>query len=338
MSDAIRKKREALERIIVSDFGVRAENSKGRPVFEPEDNVRTVFQRDVDRITHSKAFRRLKQKTQVFLEPEGDHYRTRLTHTLEVTRIARTISRALGLNEDLTEAIGLGHDLGHTPFGHAGERALNELLSDSGGFRHYEQSLRVVDIIEKDGQGLNLTFESRDGILRHTCNPLAATLEGQVVRIADKIAYINSDIDDAIRSGTLKESDVPSSVTDVLGTSYSGRISVITTDVITRGCEDGIIAASEEIGKAVDTLYDFLYAEVYSNPQIKSEERKVKGLLSGIFDYYINAPEKMSKEYRDIAQRDGVRTAVADYVSGMTDPYAIETYNNIFVPMAWTIK
>ncbi len=334
----IREKREELERALVCSRGVRAENSKGREHPESEDEVRTCFQRDIDRITHSKAFRRLKQKTQVFLEPEGDHYRTRLTHTLEVTRIARTISRALYLNEDLTEAIGLGHDLGHTPFGHAGERALNELLAASGGFRHYEQSLRVVDIIEKEGRGLNLTYEVREGILRHTCDPLSETLEGQVVRLADKIAYINHDVDDAIRSGTLRGEDIPDKVRTVLGGRYSARINTIVEDIIARGIEDGRVGMSPEVEDAVNAFSDFLYERVYKNPEVKGEERKVLGLLSGIFDYLVKNPAKMSEEYLSIAEREGVERAVTDYVSGMTDPYAIEMHNRFFVPKAWDIK
>ncbi len=334
----IREEREELERLLVHDAGVRAENSKGREHPEPEDGVRTCFQRDIDRITHSKAFRRLKQKTQVFLEPEGDHYRTRLTHTLEVTRIARTIARALYLNEDLTEAIGLGHDLGHTPFGHAGERALNELLADRGGFRHYEQSLRVVDIIEKEGKGLNLTYEVREGILRHTCDPLSETLEGQVVRLADKIAYINHDVDDAIRSGTLKGEEIPDEVHRVLGGRYSARINTIVEDIIAQGVEGGMVRMSPEVGHAVDTFSDFLYERVYKNPVVKGEERKILGLLGGIFDYFVKNPAKMSAEYVAIAHCEGVERAAADYVSGMTDPYAIEVHNSIFVPVAWTVK
>ena len=333
----IRTELEKLEELIICGRGVLSSQSKGRLEPEAEAGSRTCFQRDIDRITHSKAFRRLKQKTQVFLEPEGDHYRTRLTHTLEVTRIARTISRALRLNEDLTEAIGLGHDLGHTPFGHAGERALNEVLSEDGGFRHYEQSLRVVDIIEKEGRGLNLTMEVRDGILRHTCDPLAATLEGQVVRLADKTAYINHDVDDAIRSGTLKEEDIPQQVREVLGSRYSQRINTIVEDIISCGCQ-GNIHMSQEVEGAVDTFYAFLNQRVYKNPVVKGEERKVKGLLTGIFEYYVKNPDRMSEEFRQIADREGIRRAAADYVAGMTDPYAIEVYNSIFVPMAWTVK
>lgn len=334
----IREEREALERILISKNGVCAADSNGRLRKEDECDVRTCFQRDIDRITHSKAFRRLKQKTQVYLEPEGDHYRTRLTHTLEVTRIARTISRALKLNEDLTEAIGLGHDLGHTPFGHAGERALDNMLSEDGGFRHYEQSLRVVDIIEKDGRGLNLTIEVRDGILRHTCDPLASTLEGQVVRLADKIAYINHDFDDAARAGTLCEDELPSEVLEVLGRRYSERINTIVRDIISTGCEDGKLRMSPKVADAVNVFHNFLFASVYKNPIVKGEERKVRGLLGGIFEYYVNNPDKMSKEYLKIAEKEGVRRAAADYIAGMTDPYAIYIYENIFIPMAWTVK
>ncbi len=333
-----RERREELEKLLVCDAGVRAENSAGRLRPEEEDGVRTCFQRDIDRITHSKAFRRLKHKTQVFLEPEGDHYRTRLTHTLEVTRIARTIARALNLNEDLTEAIGLGHDLGHTPFGHAGERALDEILRDDGGFRHYEQSLRVVDIIEKEGRGLNLTQEVREGILRHTCDPLSRTLEGQTVRLADKIAYINHDVDDAIRSGTLIGEEIPGVVREILGSRYSARINTIVEDVIAQGVEDGFVHMSREVENAVNVFSDFLYERVYRDPVVKGEEKKVSGLLSGIFDYFVANPAKMSAEYLAIADREGVRRAAADYVSGMTDTYAVESYNSIFVPMAWTVK
>jgi len=334
----VREEREALERLIVCSRGVCAADSKGRVRAEEECQMRTCFQRDVDRITHSKAFRRLKQKTQVFLEPEGDHYRTRLTHTLEVARIARTIARALRLNEDLTEAVGLGHDLGHTPFGHAGERALNGLLADEGGFRHYEQSLRVVDIIEKDGRGLNLTLETRDGILRHTCDPLAATLEGQVVRLADKIAYINSDVDDAVRAGTFREEDIPERVASALGHSYGERINSVVRDVILSSRGEGPVRMSPETAAAMDEFYAFVDANLYHNPVVKSEERKVRGLLSGIFEYYVKNPDKMSEEFRATVQREGARRAAADYVAGMTDPYAIYVYDSRVVPMAWTVR
>ncbi|MBQ2157668.1 MAG: deoxyguanosinetriphosphate triphosphohydrolase [Oscillospiraceae bacterium] len=335
---SIREETEKLEEILVGENGVRAANTIGRVIVEDEDSVRTAFQRDVDRITHSKAFRRLKQKTQVFLDPEGDHYRTRLTHTLEVTRIARTMARALRFNEDLTEAISLGHDLGHTPFGHAGERALNVIMEADGGFRHYEQSLRVVDTLEKNGRGLNLTYEVRDGIVRHTCDPLAATFEGQAVRLADKIAYINHDVDDAIRAGVLSSDDIPRPVVEVLGRRYSERINTIVTDVIGEGCASGRLRMSPEVGAAVDTFHEFLYENVYRNPTVKGEERKVQGLINGIFEYYFKNPEKMSEEYLAIADRDGLTRAVCDYVAGMTDSYAISVHKDIFIPMAWTVK
>ncbi len=335
---SIREETEKLEEILVGENGVRAKDTYGRVIVEDEDSVRTAFQRDVDRITHSKAFRRLKQKTQVFLDPEGDHYRTRLTHTLEVTRIARTMARALRLNEDLTEAIGLGHDLGHTPFGHAGERALNVIMEAEGGFRHYEQSLRVVDTLEKNGRGLNLTYEVRDGILRHTCDPLSATFEGQAVRLADKTAYINHDVDDAIRAGVLSAEDIPSEVVRTLGRRYSERINTIVTDVIKEGCASGKLIMSAEVESAVRVFHDYLNENVYHNPTVKGEERKVQGLISGIFEYYFKNPEKMSEEYLKIADRDGMTRAVCDYVAGMTDSYAIAIHKDIFIPMAWTVK
>lgn len=333
-----REKREELEQIMISEYGVQAAHSKGREKPEAECSVRTCFQRDVDRIIHSKAFRRLKHKTQVFLQPEGDHYRTRLTHTLEVARLARTIARALDLNEDLTEAISLGHDLGHTPFGHAGERALDEILKDDGGFQHYEQSLRVVDRIEKDGRGLNLTFEVRDGIRRHTNDPLAATLEGQVVRLADRVAYINHDVDDAIRAGILSESDIPEEITCALGNRHSVRIDTITKDIIQESMNHHELIMSPRINFVVDSFHNFMYKSVYRNPRAKSEESKVYEILKGIFEFYIQNPEKMPEDYRVIAKTDGLRRAVCDYVSGMTDKYAMFQFSEIFIPAAWQVR
>jgi len=333
-----REKREKLEKVMISPYGVRSADSKGREKPEEPCDIRTDFQRDVDRITHSKAFRRLKHKTQVFLQPEGDHYRTRLTHTLEVTRIARTIARSLELNEDLAEAIALGHDLGHTPFGHAGERVLNSLLLSLGGFRHYEQSVRVVDRLERDGQGLNLTCEVRDGILRHTCDPLAATLEGQAVRLADKIAYINHDADDAVRAGILRDSDIPPEIVNVLGTTYSERIDTITRDVISVSCDKQELSMSPGIFFVVESFNDFMFERVYKNPVAKSEESKVYGILSGISEYYLENPDRLPTEYRAIAQTDGDERAVCDYVSGMTDKYAMYQYGEIFIPAAWTVR
>ena len=333
-----REKREKIEKLIISPLGVLSESSRGRAVQEEPCPIRTCFQRDVDRITHCKAFRRLKHKTQVFLRPEGDHYRTRLTHTLEVSRIARTISRALELNEDLTEAVALGHDLGHTPFGHAGERALSQLMSSVGGFRHYEQSLRVVDKLEKDGEGLNLTWEVRDGILRHTCDPLAATVEGRVVRLADRIAYVNHDMDDAIRAGLLLESDIPPEITTALGGSPGRRINTITASVIENSMGKKELAMSPDVYFAYDGFYNFLYKEVYGNPRAKSEESKVYGILAGIFEHYAAHVEELPPEYLKVAEEEGTLRAVCDYLSGMTDQYAIDCYGRLFIPTAWTVR
>ena len=335
--DNIRIKREIAESIIVSPLGVLAADSKGRLVEEEKCPVRTDFQRDIDRITHSKAFRRLKHKTQVFLQPEGDHYRTRLTHTLEVSRIARTISRALELNEDLTEAIALGHDLGHTAFGHAGERALNELMAGHGGFRHYDQSLRVVDKLEKDGAGLNLTFEVRDGIVRHTTDPLAATLEGQVVRLSDRVAYINHDIDDAIRAGILSNDDIPTSISDVIGTRHSQRIDSITRNIIEHSFGKPKLSMSDEMAEAVEAFHNFMFERVYRNPTAKGEESKVFGIFEGLFTYYAKNPGKMPDDYMKIVDEEGIEVAVCDYISGMTDPYALKCFSDIYIPSAWSV-
>ena len=330
-----RKEREELENILVSDLGVRAANSRGRRVPEEEDPVRTCFQRDADRITHSKAFRRLKHKTQVFLQPEGDHYRTRLTHTLEVTRLSRTVGRALRLNEDLCEAIALGHDLGHTPFGHAGERALNAIFAP--GFRHYEQSLRVVDFIEKDGRGLNLCEETRIGILAHTNGHPDETREAVVVRLCDHVAYLNHDLDDAIRAGIVAESELPEIIVRRLGTRNSRRINSLVDNIIetSRG---GKIDISEDMRPVWDVFHEFLYERVYRNPVAKGEEGKVENILRGIWEYYCRYPDKLPDDFRTIVERDGLERAVTDYVSGMTDDYAIYQYGKIFIPMAWSVK
>ncbi len=330
-----RQRRELAERLLISKYGVLSENSKGRPTDEAEDEVRTSFQRDIDRITHSKSFRRLKHKTQVFLQPEGDHYRTRLTHTLEVSRIARTIVRALELNEDLAEAIALGHDLGHTPFGHAGERALANIYS--GGFKHYEQSLRVVDRLERDGRGLNLCYETRMGILNHTHGAPDDTLEATCVRLADRVAYINHDLDDAIRAGILKPEQVPMIVRTRCGDRNSVRINSIITDIIANST-DGEIKMSESMQEAVDTFHSFMYSDVYTNPIAKSEESKVEGILGGIFEYYTKHPWHLPNDLQDVVAREGIDRAVCDYVSGMTDGYAMEKYGEIFIPAAWTVK
>jgi len=330
-----RERREQLERLMISERGVLSEASKGRTFPEEQDEVRTCFQRDVDRISHSKSFRRLKHKTQVFLQPEGDHYRTRLTHTLEVTRIARTISRALELNEDLTEAIGLGHDLGHTPFGHAGERALNDIYP--GGFRHYEQSLRVVDGLEKSGEGLNLCFETRMGILNHTVGAPDDTAEATVVRLADRIAYINHDVDDAIRAGILTADDIPKEVRERIGERHSTRIDTIIKDII-KNSPQGEISMSDEMAKAVDVFHDFLNERVYRNPKAKGEEAKVSKILGGIWEFYTKNPGELPEDYRRIADAEGIERAVCDYVSGMTDDYAIYKFTSIYIPAAWQVK
>ena len=331
----IRLQREAMEELLVCSYGVRAAASRGRPEPEPECDMRTCFQRDVDRITHAKSFRRLKHKTQVFLQPEGDHYRTRLTHTLEVARIARTASRALRLNEDLTEAISLGHDLGHTPFGHAGERALDEIHSE--GFRHYEQSLRVVDRLERDGRGLNLSDETRIGILNHTTGQPRDTLEADVVRIADHIAYMNHDLDDAIRAGILTPEDVPASVREHIGDRSSVRINSMLTDLIAHSA-DGRIRFSDEMQRVYDVFHSFMYEAVYRNPVAKGEEQKVLGILGGIWTYYVRHVDELSPVFRKIAEAEGAERAVCDYISGMTDAYALEVYGRLYIPVAWSIK
>lgn len=330
-----REKREALEHTLVGEYGVRAEDSKGRLVPEPECEIRTCFQRDVDRITHSKSFRRLKHKTQVYLLPEGDHYRTRLTHTLEVSRLARTVARALDLNEDLAEAMSLGHDLGHTPFGHAGERALNRVYS--GGFKHYEQSLRVVDVLERDGRGLNLCYETRMGILHHTYGAPDDTAEAVTVRLCDRIAYINHDLDDSIRAGIIKAEDVPPMIRERCGDRNSTRINSIIQDLIANST-GADIHMSDYMQEAVDFFHAYMYSDVYTNPIAKGEESKVDGVIAAMFEYYVKHPEKMPDEMRAIAETDGVERAVTDYISGMTDGYAMEKFSELFIPMSWTVK
>lgn len=330
-----RQQREALENVLIGPNGTKSVDSRGRLKPEPECEIRTCFQRDVDRVTHSKSFRRLKHKTQVFLLPEGDHYRTRLTHTLEVSRTARTIARALMLNEDLTEAIALGHDLGHTPFGHAGERALNTLYP--GGFHHYEQSLRVVDRLEKDCQGLNLCYETRMGILHHTHGAPEDTAEAICVRLSDRIAYVNHDLDDAMRAGIVTQNDVPEIVRDRIGTRNSQRINSIILDVI-QNSQNGSISLSAPMQEAFDQFHDFMYEAVYLNQKAKGEEHKVINIIEGIWEYYIMHPEKLPGDYREIQETEGLERAVCDYISGMTDGYAMEIFSKIFIPAAWTVK
>lgn len=331
LDDSIRILAEENEKKILCEKACLAVNSKGRAVYEPQCSVRTCFQRDRDRIIHCQAFRRLKHKTQVFLAPSGDHYRTRLTHTLEVSQIARTIARALGLNEDLTEAVALGHDLGHTPFGHAGERALGSLCEN--GFRHYEQSVRVVEKLEKGGRGLNLTDEVKNGILCHTKGEEAYTLEGQIIRIADKIAYINHDIDDAERAGVLSEEDIPLSLRMQLGMTKSQRINNMVIDVIKNSGEK--IRMSDECYTGFMDLHDFMFTAVYTNPVCKGEEKKAVDMLIHIYEYYIGHIDEMPDEYIKIASEDGSERAVCDYIAGMSDTYALRVFNKLFVPMFW---
>ena len=309
----IREQLELRELEYLSSYAALSKDSKGRKRKEEPCDIRPAFQRDRDRILHCKAFRRLKQKTQVFLLPKGDHYRTRLTHTLEVSQNARTIAKALRLNEDLAEAIALGHDLGHTPFGHAGERALNELSPD--GFHHYEQSLRVVDILEKDGKGLDLTEEVRDGILKHT-NMIADTKEGYV------------------RAGIMTEEDIPKNITKVLGGSKSERITTLVTSLIKGGAES--LHMDNEVSDAYTALHRFMFDFVYTNPKCKSEEVKAKDMIAKLYDYYVHHIEKLPAFYMNLAYQFGIDRAICDYISGMTDGFAIETFKNLFIPLGWT--
>ena len=313
----------------LSEYAVKSEDSRGRAFPVTPDDIRTEFQRDRDRIIHSKSFRRLMHKTQVFLCPVDEHYRTRLTHTLEVTQIARTIARSLRLNEDLTEAVALGHDLGHTPFGHAGERVLQARFDSD--FTHCKQSLRVAQKLD----GLNLTYEVLDGIVNHAGNDIAATLEGRVVKFADRIAYINHDIDDAIRAGVLFEEDIPEHLRDKLGHTHGGRIDTLVRAVISESEGRADILMRHDIAVAMDELRSFLFSAVYTNPVAKGEEERAESMLSSLYDFFCANVEKMPSEYRCIALEEGVDRAVADYISGMTDRYAIEQYKKFFIPEAW---
>ena len=334
----VREELERLEHRRLNPLAAFADQSKGRLRPEPdrEQDVRTCYQRDTDRIVHSKSFRRLMHKTQVFLRPEGDHYRTRMTHTLEVSRIARSITRALGLNEDLAEAIAVGHDLGHTPFGHAGEAALSDMMGKP--FRHNEQSLRVVDYLEKDGVGLNLTYEVRMGILGHTGAHIPETLEGQIVRRADQIAYVNHDIDDAIRAGILTDDDIPLAVTDVLGHNSRDRINTLVCDAIMVSREAGMVQLSPEVDKALRDLRSFMFDRVYRNPVAKGEESKAKDMLRRLFEYYVNHPEALPEDFQPQLSFDGMERTVCDYIAGMTDNYAVDKYTEIFIPMGWNVR
>ncbi len=303
-----------------------------RAVAEPDSETRTPFQRDRDRIVHAKAFRRLKHKTQVFIAPEGDHYRTRLTHTIETCCIARTVARALGLNEDLTEAIGLGHDLGHPPFGHIGEEALNEALLERGvdGFKHNVHSLRVVDVIERDGAGLNLTEQVRDGILNHTGATKPATLEGRIVRLVDRVAYINHDIDDAVRAGILHESDLPSEEIALLGPTGAARIDTLVADIVERSREAGDIAQSEDVASAMLRLRKFMFQNVYLGPEARGEHERVIRTLRGLFEHYLDHPEAAGLS--DGIEGENELQRVTDYIAGMTDRFAIATFRRLALP------
>lgn len=332
MSNSIRETACAREKEILSPRAAFSCESKGRLRNEEECPVRTAFQRDRDRIIHCSSFRRLKHKTQVFLAPEGDYYRTRLTHTLEVSQIARTISGALMLNGDLTEAIALGHDLGHTPFGHAGERALNEVSPN--GFKHYSQSLRVVDTLEKDGRGLNLTFEVRNGIERHTSGEQAATLEGRVVRLADRIAYINHDIDDATIAGIMCEEDIPLAIRNELGHSKSARINTLVLSCIENSKND--ILLEKGIQQVFDELHSFMFEKVYTNPACKSEEKKAVAMIQKLYTHFVEKADELPEQFKAIAERDGLQKAACDFIAGMTDRYAVRVFNELYVPKAWS--
>lgn len=330
----VRTRTEEIERLTLAPWATFSDESRGRQRPEEQDPIRPVFQRDRDRVLHCKAFRRLKQKTQVFLSPEGDLYRTRLTHTLEVSQIARTIARALRLNEDLTEAISLAHDLGHTPFGHAGERALDKLTP--GGFKHYMQSLRVVDKLEKDGQGLNLTWEVRNGIVTHTTGAWARTPEGCVVRRADHIAFLNHDIEDAVTAGVLDPRQLPPEAVAVLGTTKSQRITTMITDLIEHS-QNGRINFSPEVDAAYAVLKDFMYSTVYVDKEAKREEKKVDKLVAELYERLCEEPTLMPNFYLQIAYNEGVDRAVTDYISGMSDEFATRLFEDLFVPQKWTV-
>lgn len=331
MNNDIRLRTLQREKETLSEYAMLCEKTKGRRVIIDECPVRTAFQRDRDRILHCSSFRRLKDKTQVFLAPDNVHYRTRLTHTLEVSQIARTIARSLALNEDLTEAIALGHDLGHTPFGHAGERALNDVYEK--GFTHFEQSLRVVDSLEHNGEGLNLTYEVRDGILCHTRGKEADTLEGRIVKTSDKIAYINHDIDDACRGGVLSEDDIPLDIRMILGFTKTERINTLIMSAIEYTKED--VEMAPDVKDAFNRLHTFMFKSVYTNPLCKSEEGKAENMVKELYRYYSRNPNSMPKFYYEIAKKEGPERAACDYISGMSDKYCLKLFNELFVPKTW---
>ena len=334
----IRETIEEIEKKTLSPYAAFSSKSKGRLRNEKEDDLRPVFQRDRDRILHSKSFRRLKDKTQVFLTPQGDHYRTRLIHTLEVSQNARTIAKALRLNEDLAEAIALGHDLGHTPFGHAGERALNRVCAL--GFEHSEQSLRVVDVLEKDMTGLNLTYEVRDGIGNHRTAGHPSTLEGKIVQLSDKIAYMHHDMDDAIRAGILADDSVPAAIGEIAGYKTAQRLDYFIHDIITESIGGSDIRMSAPADKAMKELREWMFKNVYTNPKAKSEEGKAESLIESLYMYFFNRPDRLPMEYRKLMSRTGdpLERIVCDYISSMTDRYAIGIYSDLFIPTSWSVK
>ncbi len=329
---SIRERTLENEKKTISKYGTLCADTQGRRVAEEECPVRTAFQRDRDRIVHANSFRRLMQKTQVFLAPDSAHYRTRLTHTLEVSQIARTIAIGLSLNETLTEAIALGHDLGHTPFGHAGERALDAVYP--GGFKHYLQSLRVVDSIENGGRGLNLTYEVRDGIVCHTRGTEAITLEGRIVRLADRIAYINHDIDDAIRGGIITEANIPADARRYLGETKSQRINTLVMSAIENTKQE--LCLDPDIQSAFDNLHEFMFDRVYTNPICKSEEGKAMKLVQALYEFFVTHPDELPNEFITIAWKEGAERAACDYIAGMTDSYALKVYERYFIPKGWT--
>ena len=330
----IRERIEKEEKDVLSPYACLSMNSKGRKRDEEPCDIRPVFQRDRDRILHCKSFRRLKDKTQVFLLPEGDHYRTRLTHTLEVSQNARTIAKALRMNEDLVEAIALGHDLGHTPFGHSGERVLNEICPH--GFKHNEQSVRTVDILEKDGQGLNLTYEVLDGILNHQTSCMPSTLEGKIVRLSDKIAYFHHDMDDAIRAGILTEEDVPKEIRDVLGNTTGERLDRFIHDIVTNSLGKPDILMSPPVAQAMVKLREFMYDSVYKNPVAKKEEGRAKLLIGNLYDYYLVHNEALPEELQKLIEKgESEERVVCDHIAGMTDRFAIAKFEEIYIPKVW---
>ena len=333
----IREQLELSERTYLSSYAMLSQDSRGRDREEPECDIRPVFQRDRDRILHCKSFRRLKHKTQVFLSPQGDHYRTRLTHALEVSQNARTIAKALRLNESLVEAIALGHDLGHTPFGHAGEGMLNELCN--GGFKHNEQSVRIVEKLEKNGKGLNLTWEVRDGILNHQTSLMPSTLEGKIVRLCDKIAYVNSDIDDAIRGKVIKEEDIPREYTEILGNTLRERLNTLIHDLIRNSMDKNDIIQSDTMRQALTGLRAFMFENVYVNSVAKAEEGKAEYMIGQLYKYYIDHVEKLPEEYGKMLKSGeaSVERVVCDFIAGMTDRYAVATYQSLTIPRTWSV-